>query len=383
MADLTPAALRIARRQHGNITTTQLTRSGVSERTRVRLERAGVFERDFKAVYRLGSSRRSLQQRCAEICLAHPGVFITGATAGSLEGLRKMPRHAPLTISSRHPLHVEHRGVLLRRSTNVTVADVTLRRDAIAIASPPRLAFDLAATLDARSHRSIVEQLLHDGKVTVDELAALAARLAHPTRPGSQRFLDTLATRSGKALESDPEILVAEALRRRGVPVEAQTTWLDLPNGRRARLDLSVESIKWGVEIDVYPTHLGIEGTTDDKQRDRQSHLLGWQIERVTTLDLLSLETTADELAELYEQRVAAFRSHPSSNDGPPALSGVSPAENAPETPDADETPDSGRAGGGANSGRAGGGATGQMVGTSMCRPKTPAIVPIISPRVA
>jgi hypothetical protein len=88
--------------------------------------------------------------------------------------------------------------------------------------------------------------------------------------------------------------------------VVAQSIWLDLPNGHRARLDLSVESIKWGIEIDVHPAHLGLEGTSSDKQRDRQCHLLGWQVERVTTLDLVTLDDTADELAQLYRIRVSA-----------------------------------------------------------------------------
>lgn len=56
----------------------------------------------------------------------------------------------------------------------------------------------------------------------------------------------------------------------------------------------------WGVEVDVHPDHLLLHGTTADKRRDRQAHLIGWQIERVTALDLLDLEAVADELAALY-----------------------------------------------------------------------------------
>jgi hypothetical protein len=119
--------------------------------------------------------------------------------------------------------------------------------------------------------------------------------------------VDALAVRAGAPHESHPEVMVAERLQARGVPVVAQTTWLDLPNGRRARLDMSVPAIRWGVEVDVHPGHLGLTGTTDDKRRDRQCHLIRWQVERVTGLDLADLDRTIDELVELYEARRAAL----------------------------------------------------------------------------
>jgi hypothetical protein len=297
---LTRGALEIAGRQHGVITTSQLTSASVDKRRRSQLERRGVLIGEFKSVYRVAGHRASLEQRCAAVCLAHPSSFVTGATGGRLLGLRKMPRIAAITISSRHPFHVEHVGVVLRRTTNVRDDDVVDRADGIRHASPLRLAFDLAATLDDHSYRSVIEQMLHEELISCEGLSAIGRRLVHPTRPGSRRFLETMAMRSGAALESDPELIVAEALWARGIPVTAQETWLSLPNGRRARLDLSIAELRWGIEIDVHPDHLGMNGTTSDKQRDRQSHLIGWQIERVTTLDLLDLDRTIDELWSLY-----------------------------------------------------------------------------------
>jgi hypothetical protein len=60
------------------------------------------------------------------------------------------------------------------------------------------------------------------------------------------------------------------------------------------------------VEIDVHPSHLLLEGATRDKRRDRQLHLIDWQVERVTEIDLLDLEGLCDELAELYHRRCLA-----------------------------------------------------------------------------
>jgi hypothetical protein len=303
MADLTPAAMRIAAQQNGIITVDQLTRARVSRHTIRRLERVGVLVAEYKSVRRLGSSQRTLEQRCAELCLAHPQAFVTGPTAGTLKGLRKMPRQAPITLSSKHPLHVEHLGVRFRRSTKVDHTDYERRSDGITIARPARLAFDLAATLTDHNHRSVVDQLIHEHGVTVEELARIGSRLYHPTRPGSDRFASTILAVSDCPTESDSELIVAQALLARGIPIETNRRWLDLPNGKRARLDLSVSAIRWGIEIDVHPSHLGLVGSTGDKQRDRQAKMIGWSIDRVTGLDLVDLDVTVDELAALYHLR--------------------------------------------------------------------------------
>lgn len=306
MADLTPRSLTIAQRQHGLITTSQLVEAGVGRRTMQRLERSGTLVAEFKTVRRVASAPRTLAQRCAGLSFAHPRAYITGVAAGKLMGLRKMPRQSPIHLASPHALHVEHPGVRIRRSTKVGRHDVLRRSDGVAIATPARLGFDLAALLRPQSHRSVIDQLIHEHGVTVAELLAVGDRLHHPTRPGSAQFLTTMLDVTDCPTESDAELRVARALLARGVPVETNTQWLDLPNGSRARLDLAVPSIKWGIEIDVHPSHLGVVGSTRDKRRDRQASLLGWTISRVTGLDFTEFDPMIDELVLVYRAQVAA-----------------------------------------------------------------------------
>lgn len=305
MADLTAAALRLAGRQHGVISRSQLAEHGVSANTTRRLAATGRLIHDHKSVYRLPSDGRSIEQRCAALCLAHPATFVTGPTAGLLIGLRKMPKRSPITMSSRHPLHLELSGVRFRRTTKVGVGDTMLRRDGIRMATPTRLAFDLAASLTERDLRSVLDQLIHEHDITVAELAEVGRRLCHPARRGSASFATVVHDVSDHPAESDAERQVADALLARGVPVETNRQWLDLPNGGRARLDLAVPEARWGVEVDVHPSHLGLVGSTDDKRRDRQVSLIGWRIHRITTIDVADLDATADELAALYRQRLA------------------------------------------------------------------------------
>ena len=275
------------------------------------LLRDGILEQRLERVVRIASAPETMESRCAELCLAFPRAFITGTTGGKLAGLRRMGSGRPIDLAIAHGSNIGPiEGVRLRQSTKVDVMDVQARRrDGIRLASPPRLAFDLAADLSQRDHASIVEQLLHERRCTFTTLLATGRRLVHPLRPGSVVFATTLAERGLRAAgESHAEVDLAAELRKIGVPVVPQGTWLDLPNGGRARLDMSVAAIRWGVEVDLHPDHLLLVGTSMDKRRDRQCHLIGWQIERVTELDLVDLDGLLAELKALYLARLSDQR---------------------------------------------------------------------------
>ena len=97
---------------------------------------------------------------------------------------------------------------------------------------------------------------------------------------------------------------MADALRSRGVPVEPQFAALGLLDGSSVRLDLAVPGARWGIELDIHPDHLLLDGTARDKRRDRKCHRIGWQIERVTEIDLLDFDGLIDELVALYMARI-------------------------------------------------------------------------------
>ncbi len=219
-----------------------------------------------------------------------------------------MPRTDLIHLSVAHGSNIGPLdGVVLRQTTNIAPADVQRRHDGITMASAPRLAFDLGADLNSTDHASVVEQLLQERACTYSTMLITARRLLHPNRPGSVTVAATLESRGRRApAESHPEVALGEVLRARGVPVEPQHSALRLTNGTRIRIDLAVPSIRWAVEIDVHPDHLLLEGTSRDKARDRQCHLVGWEVERVTALDLTDLDGIADELLELYRARCRA-----------------------------------------------------------------------------
>ncbi len=257
-----------------------------------------------KSVLRISSAPLTFEARCVALCLAHAG-FITGPSGGRLVGLRRMPAAEPIHFCVLHGIHLLDEGIVLRQSRKVTPLDYVRLGSGIVVASGPRLAFDLARDLAPLDHASVVEQLIQRKRCTMQSLGATARRLCHPSRPGSELFARTLLSRGDRAAaESHPELVLAEALRARGIPVEPQFTDLRLLNGSRVRIDLAVPAACWGIEIDVHPDHLLLDGTTKDKRRDRQCHRIGWQIERVTAIDLLDLDGLLDELVALYATRI-------------------------------------------------------------------------------
>ncbi|MET0146046.1 MAG: hypothetical protein ABW328_14890 [Ilumatobacteraceae bacterium] len=324
MADLTPAAQRWLATHHGVITTATLQSLDVGKQTRRRLVAAGVLRAVDRGIFVISTASSTFEQRCAVMCATHPSGFVTGPSGGMLLGLRRMPRTTTIHFAVRHGLHLTTiAGVRHRQTTAIGPADRAVRADGIVVAAPVRLAFDLAADLRPLDHLSVLEQLLQLGTVTHAELSAIDRRLGHPARPGSGQFRRTLLRLGTAAADSHPEVLLADALERRGVPIERQSRVLAFANGRSARIDLAVPAVRWGVELDIHPEHRSVEGHAQDAGRVRHLHRVGWQIEQVAERDMLDVEGLADELATLYRERAIAVGSDPSAGgpfSRPPAL---------------------------------------------------------------
>lgn len=310
MAGLTLDAARWCAEHYGIITADQLAERGVSRSARRTLADRGLLVAVAKGVYRLASTPDSPSARALVACLAHPGGFITGVTAGRVLGLRRMGRDLRVHLSTPHGLEIDRPGLALRQSTNIDETDWRRREDGIVLAAPPRLAFDLARDLTDAAHASVVEQMIDTRLCSLGALARIADRLVHRNRPGSQRFVRTLSHRiPGAAMQSDGELMLARLLVERGIPIEPQHTLVS--QGMTMRVDLAVPSVRWGIEIDLHPAHLLLEGTAADKRRDRRAHHADWQIERVTVLDFVDPEACADEILELYLLRCRRFQPQP------------------------------------------------------------------------
>jgi hypothetical protein len=252
----------------------------------------------------LVSTPITLPAKCAALCLAYPTGAITGPTAGTLGSTRRMPRDNNLHFVAPHGTHIgPFDDVTLHQTTVLPRHHVERRKDGITVVTKARLAFDLAAVLTPLDHRSAVADLRKHG-LTLTQLRRVAKELVHPARAGSARFIDTLLSLDARPVESHGEMLLADALRSRGVPVEVQVRPHLIVGAVRARLDLAVATVRWGIEVDLHPDHLLLDGTTRDKRRDRQCHLIDWQIERVTEIDLVDVDGLCMNFPIVWSERV-------------------------------------------------------------------------------
>ncbi|HAP75694.1 MAG TPA: hypothetical protein DCR14_06385, partial [Acidimicrobiaceae bacterium] len=276
MYQLTPEVLGIFARQHGMATHAQLSAAGMGRRARALAISLGIFEVLYHRTLHLVSSPLTLEARSAALCLAYPAGALTGPTGAQFAKVRRVPDDGKLHLAIPHGSHVgPFDDVVLHQTTKLPRSHVVRRRDGINVVSRARLAFDLAATLQPLDHQSVVADLRKKG-VTRTELRRIAKELVHPGRAGSARFVDTLLRLEARSEESHGELVVADGLRRRGVPIEVQVRPHLKVGGVSIRMDLAVPSVRWGVEVDLHPDHLLLDGTTRDKQRDRACHRVDW-----------------------------------------------------------------------------------------------------------
>ncbi|MFV0307423.1 MAG: type IV toxin-antitoxin system AbiEi family antitoxin domain-containing protein [Desertimonas sp.] len=308
---LTPAIATLLSERHGIITTADLRRGGIGRTATDTLLRSGSLGRLTRGVYVAPGAAESLEHRCRRLSAVHPDGFVTGPTAAKLAGLRRQPRSSELHFTVRHGARLDPEpGVRYHQTTQLPARDRLIRPDGIAVASWPRLAFDLATHLFPLDLRSVIEQMVSMGLTTIVELQRIEARLGHPRRAGSGDFARVLATLStGGHQDSHPEVELLAALERRGVPAVAQVP-VGCP-GWTAHVDLGVPAVRWGVELDIHPEHRSVEGHARDARRRRAMHAVGWEIEVVGEADVdtvAALASAADELAASFRRRSLAFR---------------------------------------------------------------------------
>ena len=203
-------------------------------------------------------------------------------------------------------------GVRILRSCDLPECDIVRRADGIAVTSPPRTAFDAAWTLSNDDLESLVEHGIHRGNFTLATLWALGRRVRRRGRPGSARFGEVLAARdpAHRPVESDYELRLERALRKRGFPRFVRQFCLEISPGRVIHPDLGLPDVGFFVEVDHLTWHGGRLATDFDCQRDLEIEALGHHVERVTDVAIdRHLGATVEALWRIY-QRVLRSQMH-------------------------------------------------------------------------
>jgi very-short-patch-repair endonuclease len=288
MSFLPPEILRWTATHHGTVTVEVLRKHGVTETKLRRLVSAGVLERILDGVYRFTGAPQDELARCVAASYRPSGLIVAGPTAGRLWQARRIRRDGFVDVLAPPASHPA-RASWLRpyRTALISPADIVDRDDGIRVTSPPRTAADLARHLPMEDVLSIVDQFEQRGLCTAATMRAVALPLATPGRPWARRFVEMLDGRLGGGVpESHWESRVVGGLLGRGLTDLRPQRWLDVPGWGRIRLDLAIDRLRWGLEIDGHPEHFTESGGARDRNRDLACDGIGWRVSRVASMTL-------------------------------------------------------------------------------------------------
>lgn len=199
------------------------------------------------------------------------------------------------------PSHVRNPAADVRaRLDQVPVEEKAPLYD-IGVTTPVRTAFDLARREPLVDAVAAVDALGFACRLTALDLRRLAE--LHPgVRESVQvrRVLELMDPAAVSCMETRTRL----ALVLRGVPAPISQLWVDLPSGKRVRLDLAWPHAKLAVEYDG-PRHRTVAGQNRDAFRDGDLDELGWDVQHVTSAMVLD-PAAADRLAARIARKLGS-----------------------------------------------------------------------------
>lgn len=314
MSELLSRVLHYAAGRHYVVTRQELRQELDLSAAQVdRLLHCGVFTAVRNGIFVVGSDVPSFAQLQRVACAVHPEVMLTGLCTASSWGIRRGARN-DLEVLVPTGLEVAIPRARIRRSNQIDESDAVLTPDGLRVSTPARLLFDLADRVDRFALRSMHEDALNKELVTPEQVAAVADRLCGRGRPGSRMFRDVVLARPTDMppVQSEDELVLAEALVAAGLPEPTRQHAVRLRSGRSVFLDLFIGPSLLDVEVDHSTWHAGLVDVHRDKSRDAEIRRLGIEPYRVTDHHVREeLAATVALIAEYHAQRLALLRRGP------------------------------------------------------------------------
>jgi hypothetical protein len=291
---------RLAQRQHGVVSRTQLNMTPAALRQEIS---SGRWFRVARNVYRINGAPTTWKSRMmAAVLTAGPGAVLSHRSAAALWGLEGFgpPDWPDITVPlERRPRLKRTR---LHRSSDLAVAGVT-RKDGIPVTGLARTVLDLCAV-----HRveGIPLRALDDADrrklVTWPELWECLVLHTRRGRPGVAGFRRLLELRNGKTPPGTTFAgLVQTLLVDAGLPEpEPEYPWASY------FLDLAYPDVKVAMECDGKAGHLNARSFEEDPVRNNALLLDGWIVLHVTWRRLIDHpDHIVDDVGRALAQRYA------------------------------------------------------------------------------
>jgi hypothetical protein len=293
---------RLAERQHGVVSLSQLQFFGLSSRAVRDRVAAGRLTRIHRGVYAVGHGRLTLRGYWMAAVLAYgPTAVLSHRSAAALHGIR--PDNRPKTdVTVPSPSARPRRGIAVHRSTTLTDADVT-EIDGIPCTSLARTLLDLAEAVDERGVTKAIDQAEVLGIFDLRAVEEVLSRAAG--RRGAGVLRRVLASYDGPTVtDGELEERFFMLCRAAGVPQPAVNEWIGLDGGVAYKVDFLWRRERLAVETDGWGSHGTRRAFENDRRRDRHLSVAGWTVVRFTWKDVeREPEDVTTTLARLWATR--------------------------------------------------------------------------------
>jgi very-short-patch-repair endonuclease len=293
-----------ASRHLGLFTAEDAVGHGITRRQLERLRREGTVEYLGEAVYRVGGSVASWEQRMlAAVWRTGPHALASPRSALTLYELSRT-RRAPIEVQvprgvGRHPTDVRQHETRSRSSAD------TSRIGMIPVTSPERTIVDLAGIVPADRTEQVLDDAVHKGLTTSRRVADRLGTMPTKGRKGVAALWRLLAERTG---DPDERANAWENLMSRLIAAS------DLPTPRRQHkvvvgantyyLDFGFPDQMVAVECDSSQEHATPVAYRYDLDRQHDCESQGWVFKRFIKAQARQHpEATVDKIRDLLVQR--------------------------------------------------------------------------------
>ncbi|MEN3279684.1 MAG: hypothetical protein V7607_824 [Solirubrobacteraceae bacterium] len=283
--------------QHGVVSREQLLAAGQTPRVIRRAVEAGRLRPVFRGVYAVGHvALRREGWWMAALLACSDGAALSHRTAGTIWGLVTGPT-LPIDVTTSTDHGRKHARITTHRARLHALDALVI--DGLRVTTPSRTIVDLAASLEGRALRDVVERAQDLRRFDPDDIRDTLARA--PRRPGTRRLDDliTVLTPDKDNARSHLERLFLALARKARLPKPASN--LDIAGRCR---DFAWPDERLVVETDGYRYHSSRQAKRRDNRRDRQLTALAWRPVRFT------YEEIAFEPAEVAKELVGLLSRH-------------------------------------------------------------------------
>jgi very-short-patch-repair endonuclease len=275
---------RVADRQHGVVSLTQLNALGLSANAARKRARAGLLHRVHRGVFAVGRAGLDVRgRRMAAVLACGPGAVLSHRTAADALGLLRCAGGAiEVTIPSRSRRRVP--GIAIHRSPRLRPEDCT-ECEGIPCTTVARTLLDLADDQAFRRLHAVIESAerlgLYDGRAVADVISRAGRR------PAAGRLVSLLASYEEPApTKTELERRTLELLEQAGLPRPRVNALVQTAEGA-LEVDFVWLDRKLIIEADGFEWHRSRARFEEDRRRDQLLHAAGYSVVRVTWRQLL------------------------------------------------------------------------------------------------